>query len=132
MPRITLLFVSLHVLLMLLLAVRVVAYRRSQQIGIGDGEDKYLLRRIRAHGNFVEYVPMALLLMGLLEMSGLSAIWLWAVGGLLLLARCLHAWGLSHRSGYSFGRFWGTLLTWTALLLMAGMGVGMSLRYFAG
>jgi uncharacterized membrane protein YecN with MAPEG domain len=132
MPRITLLFVSLHVLLMLLLAVRVVAYRRSQQIGIGDGEDKHLLRRMRAHGNFVEYVPMALLLMGLLEISGLAPVWLWTVGGLLLLARSLHAWGLSQRSGYSFGRFWGTLLTWIVLLVMAGMGVGMSLRYFAG
>jgi uncharacterized membrane protein YecN with MAPEG domain len=128
MPRITLLFVSLHVLLMLLLAVRVVAYRRALQIGIGDGADKYLLRRMRAHGNFVEYVPMALLLMGLLEISGLSAIWLWTVGGMLLVARVLHAWGLSTRSGYSFGRFWGTLLTWIVLLLMAGMGVGVVLR----
>lgn len=132
MPRITLLFVSLHVLLMLLLAVRVVAYRRAEQIGIGDGEDKHLLRRMRAHGNFVEYVPMALLLMGLLEIGGLSAMWLWTVGGMLLLARILHAWGLSQRSGYSFGRFWGTLLTWIVLLMMAGMGVGMSLRHFAG
>jgi hypothetical protein len=132
MPRITLLFVALHVLLMLLLAVRVVAYRRAQKIGIGDGADKYLLRRMRAHGNFVEYVPIALLLMGLLEIGGLSELWLWALGGTLLLARILHAWGLSHRSGTSFGRFWGTLLTWIVLLLMAGMGVGKALRDFTG
>lgn len=132
MPKITLLFASLHVLLMLLLAVRVVAHRRSVKIGLGDGGDKPLMKKMRAHANFVEYVPMALILLGLLELSGLGTLWLWICGGALLLGRVLHAVGLSRSAGTSFGRFWGTLLTWGALLLMAGMGVGMSLRWLAG
>lgn len=132
MPRITLLFASLHVLLMLFLAARVVLHRRAQQIGLGDGGDKYLLRKMRAHGNFVEYVPMALLMLALLEIGGLGDTWLWALGGAMLVARGLHAFGLSQRSGVSFGRFWGTVLTWLVLVAMAGMGVGMTLRTAVG
>jgi uncharacterized membrane protein YecN with MAPEG domain len=129
MPEITLLFASLHVVLMLLLAARVVSHRRSQQIGLGDGDDKSLLRKMRVHANFVEYVPMALLLLALLELNGVVAGWLWAFGSTLLLARVLHAFGLSRHSGVSFGRFWGTLLTWLVLVAMAGSGV---YRFVAG
>ncbi len=127
MPRITLLFASLHVVLMLILAVRVVLHRRAQQIGIGDGGDKRLTRKIRVHANFIENVPTALLLLALLELAGLAESWLWALGGTLLLARMLHAAGFSRRSGYSFGRFWGTVLTWGVLMVMAAAGLWLSL-----
>jgi len=128
MPKIALLFAALHALMMLFLAARVVLHRRSAQVGIGDGGDKYLLRKIRVHGNFIEYVPMALLLLALLELSGLAAMWLWTLGGGLLLGRTLHAIGLSKRSGISIPRFWGTVLTWLVLIAMAGMGIGIVLR----
>jgi uncharacterized protein len=127
MPKITLLFASLHVLLMLILAVRVVGYRRAQKIGIGDGGDKLLARRVRVHANFIEYVPAALLMLALLELSGLAQHWLWAMGGSLLLARVLHAIGFSRHSGYSLGRFLGTLLTWIVLAAMAVAGLWLSL-----
>ncbi len=127
MPKITLLFASLHVLLMLALAARVVMHRRTHRIGIGHGGDKDLARKVRAHGNFIEYVPVALLMLGLLELSGLGAAWLWGLGGALLLARALHAYGLSRHAGVSPGRFWGVILTWVVLLAMSGMGVGMAL-----
>ncbi len=127
-PKITLLFAALHALLMLALAARVAFHRHSQKVGLGDGGDKRLMRKIRVHANFVEYVPLALLLLALLELSGLSAIWLWSLGGALLFARVLHVIGLSQRSGYSFGRFWGTLLTWGVLAAMAiaGLWLGFS------
>lgn len=127
-PKITLLFAALHALLMLALAARVAFHRHSQKVGLGDGGDKRLMRKIRVHANFVEYVPLALLLLALLELSGLSAIWLWSLGGTLLFARVLHVIGLSLRSGYSFGRFWGTLLTWGVLAAMAiaGLWLGLS------
>lgn len=115
MPRITLLFASLHVLLMLVLAARVVGHRRSQKIGLGDGGDRSLERKIRVHANFVENVPVALLLLGLLELSAIDARLLWAFGGTLLFGRVLHAHGLSRTSGYSAGRFTGTVLTWCVL-----------------
>lgn len=126
MPKISLLFASLHVLLMLFLAFRVVGYRRAQKIGIGDGGDKRLARRVRAHANFIEYVPLALLMLALLELAGLEAKWLWAMGGTLLVSRILHAAGLSRHSGHSIGRFWGTLLTWVVLVAMALVGLGLA------
>jgi uncharacterized membrane protein YecN with MAPEG domain len=127
-PKISLLFASLHVLLMLALAVPVVVHRNTHRIGIGDGGDRRLARKIRVHGNFVEYVPMALLVLALLELCVLPAPWLWGLGGALLLGRLLHAFGLSRSGGYSVGRFTGTLLTWLALVSMAIAGLWLSLR----
>ena len=128
MPKITLLFASLHILLMLVLAVPVVVHRNTHKIGIGDGGDKRLARKIRVHGNFVEYVPIALLVLALLELSGLPVAWVWGFGGALLLGRLLHAFGLSRSGGYSVGRFTSTALTWLVLLLMALAGLWLALR----
>jgi hypothetical protein len=128
MPKITLLYTALHVLLMLVLLMRISQIRHARRIGLGDGGDPELLRRIRVHANFVEHVPIALLLLALLELAGLPAAWLWGLGGVLLLARVLHAVGLSRTAGASFGRFWGTALTWLVLLVMALAGVWLALR----
>jgi uncharacterized protein len=129
-PKITLLFAALHVLLMIVLLARVVRRRRELKVGIGDGGDELLARRIRVHANFIENVPIALTLMALLELSGLAAPWLWSLGGVLLIARVLHSIGLSGSSGKSFGRLWGTVLTWVVLAAMALLGIRLSLSTF--
>jgi len=128
MPTITLLLASLHVLMLLALLAPISRYRYRARIGIGDGGDPLLQRRVRVHANFIEYVPIALLMLALLELAGLSAIALWILGGALLLGRVMHAIGFSRQSGYSFGRFWGTALTWTVLLSMALAGLWLGLR----
>jgi uncharacterized protein len=126
MPKITLLFASLHALLMLVLLARISRHRHGHRIGLGDGGDAMLARKIRVHGNFVEHAPFALLLLALLELAGLDASWLWTLGGVLLLGRVLHAVGLSRSGGYSFGRFFGTAMTWLALLVMALAGLWLA------
>ena len=128
MPRITLLFASLHLLLMLVLLARISRHRHGHNIGLGDGGDAVLMRKVRVHGNFVENAPLGLLLLALLELSGLPAPWLWAYGGALLLGRVLHAIGLSGTAGRSFGRLWGTALTWLSMLAMALSGLWIALR----
>lgn len=122
-PRIALLFASLHVLLYVALSLRVVLHRNAHRIGIGTGEDRALARKVRVHGNFNEYVPLALLLLALLELSGIQPGPLWAFGIALLAGRVLHAIGLGRSAGYSVGRFAGTLLTFLALMGMAVLGV---------
>lgn len=122
---ITLLYAGLCTLLVLLLAVRVITWRLGKKIGIGDGGDHVLMRRVRAHANAVEYLPLALLLLGGMELNGYPNGVIHAFGATLLVSRLLHAWGLSRKSGASPGRFVGTLLT---LLLM----VAMSLFAIAG
>ncbi|QDH69467.1 MAPEG family protein [Marilutibacter alkalisoli] len=123
LPAVTLFFAALLALLNLVLMVRVSMVRRSSKIGIGSGDDRLLQRRIRVHANFIEQVPLALLLMALLELCGLASIWLWALGAALLAGRILHAIGLSSSAGYSFGRFAGSLLSWGVLLAGAIAGV---------
>lgn len=122
-PRITLLVASLHVLFYLFLSARVILHRRAHRIGVGTGGDEAMTRKVRVHANFAEYVPLALLMLALLELSGTGAGVLWTCGLLLLLARVLHAAGLGGSAGYSVGRFGGTILTFAVLLAMALLGL---------
>ena len=127
-PIVTLLFGALFALMLLVLSLRVVLRRREVQIGIGSGGDKTLARQMRVHGNFVEHVPFALLVLALLEACGLERGWVWLFGGTLLLGRILHVIGLSRSAGYSVGRFVGVLLTWLVLLGMAAAGFAIAAR----
>jgi uncharacterized membrane protein YecN with MAPEG domain len=67
--KITGLYAALMALLVVVLAVRVVMYRRTARVGLGDGNNPDLLKRIRVHANAVEYVPLYLLLMLILELN---------------------------------------------------------------
>ena len=122
-PRITLLVASLHVLFYLLLSMRVMLHRKAHRIGVGTGGDEVMTRRVRVHANFAEYVPLALLMLALLELAGTAAAVVWTCGLVLLLARLAHAIGLGGSAGYSAGRFGGTLLTFAVLLAMALLGL---------
>ncbi len=122
-PRITLLVASLHALLFVVLSLRVVLHRRAHRIGVGTGGDEAMTRKVRVHANFAEYVPLALLMLALLELSRLPSAWIWVLGVALLLARVLHAVGLGGSAGYSVGRFAGAATTFLLLLVMAGLGI---------
>jgi uncharacterized membrane protein YecN with MAPEG domain len=131
MPHVTLLVAGVHGLMLLLLVWPIVRTRRAQRIGLGAGGDVAMLRRIRVHANFVEYVPMGLILLALLELAGTSRTVVAALGALLLVARLLHAMGLSRSEGYSFGRMWGTLLTWTMLFAASVTAIVTAARHLA-
>lgn len=132
MPYVTLLVAGLHGLLLLALLWPVVRLRRGRRVGLGDGGDRELLRRIRVHANFIEYVPMLLLLLALLELAGLDARAVGALGIVLFVARLMHAQGLGSSEGVSSGRFWGTLLTWAVLLAASVLAIGLALVRLAG
>jgi len=117
--RITGLYVALGLLLVLILAVRVSLRRRTSKIGIGDGDDAELRKRIRAHGNAIEYLPMGLLALLLLDLDGTSPVVLHACGIALIVARVSHAIGLSRTGGTSPERFFGIVLTLLTLLVLA-------------
>lgn len=121
---ITLLYAGLCTLLVLYLAGRVIVGRRGKKVGIGDGGDHELQRRIRVHANAIEYLPLALLLLGGMELNGYPDPVIHAFGATLLVSRVLHAWGLSRHSGVSRGRFIGTLFTLLLMVAMALLAVG--------
>jgi uncharacterized membrane protein YecN with MAPEG domain len=104
---------------MLVLALRVVAVRRATSIGLGDGGNALLFSRIRIHGNAAEYVPLALVLMLILELNGASAGWLHILGIALVVGRLAHAQGLTLSTGVSPGRLVGNVLTWVVILVAA-------------
>ena len=64
----------------------------------GDANDDNLRRKIRAHGNFIEYAPMGLIVLALLEYNIGANIYIWALGVLLVLSRVLHAFGMLYGS----------------------------------
>jgi uncharacterized membrane protein YecN with MAPEG domain len=102
----------------LVLSWRVIQ-RRGKGIYLGDGGDQALLRVIRGHANFAEYVPLALLMMGFLEVARFSIYVLHALGIVLLVGRLLHGYALSFTAHSSFGRFWGATLTFIVLAIEA-------------
>ncbi|HEY2386963.1 MAG TPA: MAPEG family protein [Candidatus Binatia bacterium] len=116
---ITAFYAGLLGVLMLVLAFRVVAVRRATTIGLGDGGNALLLTRIRIHGNAAEYVPLALLLMLMLEINGASSGFLHFLGLALLIGRVAHAQGLTTSNGVSPGRLVGNVLTWAVILIAA-------------
>ena len=124
---VTPLYAGLLALWFLVLSYRVVQMR-GHGPSLGDGGDATMLRRIRGHGNFSEYVPLILLMMGMLELSHYSVYILHALGITLLVARLLHGISLSFTEKWKFGRFYGTLLTFIVLLVTGGLCVFQGLR----
>jgi hypothetical protein len=109
------LYAGLLALFFCALSVRVIEYRRGG-ISLGDGGNPELNRAIRGHANFAEYVPLALLLLALLELSHISIYVLHALGLTLLAARLLHGYALSYTRKFAFGRVWGAGLTLLVLV----------------
>lgn len=125
---ITSLYAGLLGLWFLVLSARVVR-RRINGISLGDGGDKSLFRAIRGHGNFSEYVPLLLVMLGLLEHGGGLPGWLLhLLGATLLVSRLLHGYALSFTAEFRFGRFYGALLTFILLLLMPLLCLWQGLR----
>ena len=83
-------------ILMILLAMRVSGARVKYKSSIGLDSSPELFEAIRRHGNFIEWVPFALVLMALCESNGLPKIYLHAAGISLVVARVLHPFGLKH------------------------------------
>jgi uncharacterized membrane protein YecN with MAPEG domain len=117
--HITGIYVALATLLVLVLAGRVSTGRGVTKINLGDGGHPDLLLRIRAHANALENLPLALLLLLMLELNQTQPLWLHVFGCLLIAARIAHAIGMSKSGKESVGRLVGTAVTWTVMLVMA-------------
>jgi len=101
------------------LAVRVGQKRISGKVSIGDGGDRSLIARMRAHANFTEYTPYFLILVALIEMATGTSIWLWIVSGVYLLSRVAHGIGMDVVDGQSRLRGAGIAVTMLVLVGLA-------------
>lgn len=123
MLTITGLYASILGLIILWLCYNVVKFRRGKRVDIGDGGDAIGIRHIRAQQNAVEYIPIALILFAVLEINGGNHWLLHGIGIALVIARLIHPGGLINGKGATFGRFYGTLITWLVILLLAGLNI---------
>lgn len=119
MPLVTALYAGIFALLLVALALLVSRRRRRMGIGLGAGGDAQLERAIRVHANAVEWGLPLLLLLLIAEENRASHLLLHACGIVFILARIIHAAGLSRRSGHSTGRVVGSALTWIVLAVLA-------------
>lgn len=120
MPLIvTAFYASLLALVILTLAFRVIQMRWSERVSLGDGGNKVLNRRMRGHGNAVETIPIALILLGLCESIQVPH-WALHVFGLMLLSgRMLHAIHFWKTRKSITMRFSGMVLTIVSIFAMA-------------
>jgi len=116
--QIAALYIALNLILAPLLMFRVGQVRLGKNINLGDGGDELMLSRIRAHGNFTENAPLALLGLIGLAMLGAHPIALHVFGSAFFIGRILHAMGMAGSFGQ--GRLVGTILTLLTYFGQAG------------
>ncbi|ASK34195.1 hypothetical protein CEK62_07265 [Alcanivorax sp. N3-2A] len=114
---ITALYAALCALLVLALAINVVRLRLGEGVSLGDGGNEKVNRAVRAHGNAVEYLPLILILIALLEGNNANNWALYLYGTVLFLSRLAHAWGLlAMPTTTNNFRKLGIIGTWLVLL----------------
>ena len=93
--HITALYAALIGVWAVILANYVSINRGKLQVLLGDGGKPEMAAIIRRHANLLENVPLALILMGLAEGSGLSATWMHVLGVVLIISRLVHPFGIT-------------------------------------
>ena len=122
LPSITAIYLAVLALLYAALAIQVARLRQRDRASFGDNGSLELRGAIRAHANFVEYVPIITLMVAMLEMSGLPATRVHVLMGALLVSRLLHPLGMSAASNtlqFRIGRVGGITITFVLLISCA-------------
>ena len=111
------LYVGLNLLLTFLLALNVVRHRFK-----GDSADQVMLEKaVRAHGNNTEYVPIILIGLSVMAVTGASAQTISILAGTLFVARLFHAYGIQLTNMPNFFGMVGNIGTWLVMLCVAPM-----------
>ncbi len=123
-PSITALYLAVLALLYTVLALQVGRLRQTNRASFGDNDSAQLRSAIRAHANFIEYVPIITLMVAMLEMAGASALRVHLLMGALLVSRLLHPLGMYAKPNtlqFRIGRIGGITITLGLLVACAVM-----------
>lgn len=86
---------GIFTLMLVILSLNVSLRRRDLRAAYGDADDSLLRRRMRAHGNFIEYAPLMVLLCAVLEITSYATSpVIWGLAAAFIVARLLHALGV--------------------------------------
>lgn len=113
---------AIAALINLWLMIRVGKVRTRENVLIGDGGNDAVIRRMRAHSNYIESTLFVLILLFLVELAVGPAGWLWAVGAVYFIGRISHAIGMD---GLIPARFAGMLVTLLTQLGLAGTAIAL-------
>jgi hypothetical protein len=111
------------------LTVNVILNRVRARVDAGDGGVAGLAQAIRAHANFVEQAPLALIVIALAEGSGARMLAVHILGAALLAARLASAYALNRSLGQTPLRQFGgglsvlVLVAASVTLLLAAAGI---------
>jgi uncharacterized protein len=115
-------------LLNLWMAMRIGSLRHKHKVSIGDGGNEALIARMRAQANFIEFTPIFLILLGLIELAEGSMIWLWVVAILYVLARIAHVFGMDRLQGSPL-RTAGAAVTMLSTIVLAVYALSIPYRH---
>lgn len=127
---ITLTAAGLAAIINIWLSIRVGQVRTSEKVSVGDGGNEAVIRRMRAHSNFIENAPFVVLLIAAIElaMGAGNPSWLWWVMAIFMLGRVAHGLGMDG-GALAKGRMVGTIVT---MLTLAGLGLyAVAIPYLA-
>ena len=116
----TALYGAILALIIVALGINVTVHRVKLKVPLGDGGNKEMLRMIRLHGNAVEYVPLAIVMMAIYEINGGSHLALHIIGVALIAGRLIQTAAMWSTEIAGPGRGTGQTLTW---LSIAGLAV---------
>ena len=117
--KITSFYTSLLLIFYFFLSIKTIRARRKTKIAIGHNENLLMLRAMRAHSNFAEYVPFSLFAIYLVETHGANPLFVHFLGLSILTGRILHAYGISQENENFKFRVSGMMLTFNSLLCSA-------------
>jgi uncharacterized membrane protein YecN with MAPEG domain len=121
--QLTALYAAILALIVVALGINVTVHRVKLQVSLGDGGNPQMLRMIRLHGNAIEYLPLALVLMALYELNGG---WHWAinvVGIALIAGRLIQTLAMWDSEIPKPGRGIGQVLTWASIGVLAVLNI---------
>ena len=126
---ITPIFAAFAACFLVYLSYRVIKIRKAHSISVGTADDPALERAVRNHGNFIEYAPLTLLMLAMVEYVGLAAWAVWVLGFMFVASRLIHFAGFRSKEAPGILRVAGMSLTFTTLISLAVISVSQFLVY---
>ncbi len=124
---ITGLYAGILALILVALAINVTVHRNKLKVPLGDGNDPVMRRMIRVHGNAAEYIPLALVLMGIYELNGGSHTALHVAGIALILARISQSSEMFATENAGPRRIAGQSVTWLTIIALAVLNLAKAI-----
>ena len=119
LTMVTPLYAGILGIIYIVLTFFTISGRIKHKISLGAGGNSDMETKIRIDGNFIEYVPLALILMAFAEFEGIHEIVIHIAGAALVIGRIIHAGNLSGYLPLSYGRQIGMVMTLLTIIAMS-------------